>query len=195
MTQPKPRSAHEQAAEPRPSAWIERWRSSIPVGARVLDFASGYGRNIPPLSHQGASVLAVDRDRRAVDAVEPPATALCADLEIGEWPLARGEFDAVVVCNYLFRPRFDLLADLLAPSGVLIYETFADGNARYGRPSSPAFLLDDGELFDGARRVGLTIIAYENGLRARPGPARVQRVCAVRPPVDFERFRLDPPVG
>ncbi len=102
------------------------------------------------------------------------------DLESGPWPFNGERFDAVVVANYLFRPRFDLLASLIAPGGLLVYETFARGNERYGRPSNPAFLLETGELLDRSRRAGLTVLAYETGLAQRPAPALVQRVCAVR---------------
>jgi SAM-dependent methyltransferase len=188
--------AHESLPDaPVPSAWIERWTRGLAPGSRVLDFASGYGRNIRPLLEQGASVLAVDRDRRAVESIDPRATAVVADLEGGPWPFERACFDVVIVGNYLFRPRFDLLADLLAPGGRLVYETFAVGNARYGRPSNPAFLLASGELARGAERAGLVTIAYEHGYRATPGPALVQRLCAVRPPFEPECFRLDPLVG
>ena len=43
--------------------------------------------------------------------------------------------------NYLHRPLLPDLLGALAPRGVLLYETFAVGNARHGRPSCPAFLL------------------------------------------------------
>ena len=39
----------------------------------------------------------------------------------------------------------------LAPGGVLIYETFAQGNESVGKPSNPAFLLEPGELLDAVR--------------------------------------------
>lgn len=126
----------------------------------------------------------------------PPATApalelLLADLEDAPWPFPPAAFDAVVCCNFLHRPRLDLMAALLAPGGLLIHETFADGNAKYGRPSNPAFLLRAGELFRAAERAGLVVLGYEQGYVERPGPALVQRVCAVRPPFDPERL----PVG
>jgi len=104
-----------------------------------------------------------------------------ADLEAGPWPFeAHERFDAVVVANYLFRPRFALLAALVAPNGLLIYETFAQGNERHGRPSSPAFLLAPGELLVRARRAGLTVLGYEAGIVQQPAPAAIQRICAIR---------------
>jgi hypothetical protein len=63
------------------------------------------------------------------------------DLEEGPWPYAGRRFDAIVVTNYLFRPRLPLLLTALNHGGVLIYETFMVGNERFGKPSNEAFLL------------------------------------------------------
>jgi hypothetical protein len=64
---------------------------------------------------------------------------------------------------------------------VLVYETFMQGNERYGRPSNPDFLLRPGELAD-AWRGRLEVVAFEQGRVERPKPAVVQRVCALRGP-------------
>jgi hypothetical protein len=68
----------------------------------------------------------------------------------------------------------------LAPGGVLIYETFAVGNERYGRPSNPEFLLRPGELL-AVVQGRLRVLAYEDIVVESPKPAMVQRICAVRP--------------
>jgi len=68
--------------------------------------------------------------------------------------------------------------NLLEPGGVLIYETFARGNERFGRPSSPAFLLDLGELLETVRN-RLQVVAFEHGEIDMPKKAVVQRLCAV----------------
>ena len=47
--------------------------------------------------------------------------------------------------NYLHRPLFPLLFDALLPGGILLYETFMEGNERFGKPSRPEFLLMDGD--------------------------------------------------
>lgn len=180
---------------------MRRWLGTLPQGARVLDFASGSGRNTELAWSQRLSVLAVDRDDQAVAALRertPPGADLqtrVTDLEGQPWPLTRGSFDAILVGNYLFRPRLALLADLLAPGGRLVYETFAQGQARFGRPTNPHFLLAPGELFEACRRAGLQVVAFEDGVLGDPPSSRVQRICAVRPPVDIDRFRLDGAVG
>jgi hypothetical protein len=69
------------------------------------------------------------------------------------------------------------------PGGVLIYETFAEGNERFGRPRNPDFLLKPGELLALAQTAGLTVIAYEHGEVAAPRPAVIQRLVARKPPV------------
>lgn len=124
---------------------------------------------------------AVDRDSAALARlanVHNIAT-LCADLEAGAWPYAGRTFGAVVVTNYLHRPLFPYLLDALAPGGVLLYETFAAGNERYGRPSNPDFLLQPGELLERVRG-RLRVLAYEDLTVDLPKPAVVQRLCAVR---------------
>ena len=88
-------------------------------------------------------------------------------------------------------PLMAPLARALAPGGILVYETFAQGNEAFGKPSNPAFLLAPGELLEVARKVGLRVIAYEDGVTAQPRAARVQRLCAAAPDFDMAAARLD----
>jgi hypothetical protein len=71
------------------------------------------------------------------------------------------------------------LIDSLSSGGVLLYETFMVGNARFGKPSSPQFLLRQDELLEVVRG-NLSVVAFEQGEVATPRPAVVQRLCAVR---------------
>lgn len=100
------------------------------------------------------------------------------DLEDGtNWPLGGG-YDGVIVTNYLHRPLFPAIEASLVEGGILLYETFALGNERFGRPSNPDFLLRPGELL--AAFPALTAIAFEQGSVERPRPAVVQRLAAIR---------------
>lgn len=164
----------------KPSAWVTRWAERIAPGGHVLDVASGSGRHARWLAARGHVVDAVDRDAEALSQLADieRVTAVCADLENAPWPFERGRYAGVVVTNYLHRPLFPDLIAALAPAGVLIYETFAAGNERYGRPSNPAFLLNPGELLD-AVRGRLRVIAYEDLEVSDPKPAAVQRICAI----------------
>jgi SAM-dependent methyltransferase len=163
-----------------PSPWIVRWAGAIPAGGRVLDVACGKGRHLRYLASLGLAVVGIDRDAQALAALAGlrGVELRVADIEGGPWPFAPGEFDGVVVTNYLHRPLFPDLVAALRSGGVLVYETFARGNERYGRPSNPDFLLETGELL---RRVEpLSVIGFEEGLVSSPKEALIQRICAVR---------------
>jgi SAM-dependent methyltransferase len=202
MSHSKPHAAGE------PSPWIARWMTLLPPGARVLDLACGSGRHALSAVRKGHRVLAVDRDADALARLRAEsASALdetsqgrlelrMLDLEQGPWTLPPGSFDAVIVANYLFRPRFALACGLLAPGGLLIYETFARGNEAWGRPSNPDFLLQQGELIARCQAGGLAVIAYESGYVSDPKPAVVQRICAARPSPGSAKLAVlatDPP--
>jgi len=174
-----------------PSPWIARWLTRVRAGGRVLDFASGSGRHARMARAAGFAVLAVDRDAACLAALEGTGIdARQEDLEGGRWSFSAERFDAVICTNYLFRPRLDLMAALLAPGGLWLYETFAVGQARYGRPSNPAFLLRTGELLRVVQRNGLHLLAYEDGTTAAPRSVRVQRAVAVRGPFDPQSVPL-----
>jgi len=134
------RPAHEIDS---PSSWVCRWAGLIRPGGRVLDVACGHGRHLRYLESLGFAVVGVDRDGAAVGAFKGIGSVEIhvADIEAGSWPFAAAVFDGVIVTNYLWRPLFPNLIEALRPGGVLIYETFALFNDRYGRPINPAFLL------------------------------------------------------
>ncbi len=175
------RAAHRDPFQ-APSAWIARFAPMIAVGGAVLDVAAGGGRHSRFLLSRGHPVTAVDR---AVDALADlggrgDIEILEADLEDGSpWPLAGRTFDAVAVANYLHRPVLPAIAASVAPGGLLLYETFASGHERFGRPRNPDFLLRPGELLD-AVRDGFRVLAYEDRIVHEPAPAAVQRICARR---------------
>lgn len=159
-----------------PSRWVERFAALVAPGGAVLDVACGGGRHSRLFAGRGHPVTAIDRDVSAMPRLDG-VTILQADLEDGSpWPLPGRRFAAVVVTNYLWRPLFPLLIDSLDAGGVLIYETFAKGNERFGRPRNPDHLLGPGELLDLVRgRLG--VVAFESGITGQP--AVVQRLCAV----------------
>src|SRR6266850_3573098 len=163
-----------------PSPWVRRWAALIRPGGRVLDVACGHGRHLRYLSSLGFAVVGVDRDEAALVALRGigGVEIHVADIEAGPWPFAPGGFDGVVVTHFLHRPLFPDLVSALRPGGVLIYETFALGNERYGRPSNPPFLLRPNELL--SRVEPLRVIAFEQGLVTAPKAAVIQRICAVR---------------
>lgn len=157
-----------------------QWAGLIAANAGVLDVAAGGGRHSRFFAERGHKVTALDRDTSRL-APYPGIEIVQADLEDGSpWPLPGRTFGAVVVANYLHRPLFAALLDALAPGGVLLYETFMEGNERFGEPSRPAFLLKDGELLDLVRG-RLSVTAYEARMISEPKMAMVQRIAARRP--------------
>ena len=175
-----------------PSAWVQRWTHLIPPHATALDLACGAGRHMRWLKAQGLQVTGVDRSPEAIAACAGLGELICADIENGPWPLPGRQFGAVVVTNYLWRPLLPTVLASLAPGGVLIYETFAQGHETVGRPSRADFLLRPGELLQafGALRT----VAYEDGYLENPARF-VQRIAAVREtphPEAPARHRLQP---
>ena len=145
----------------------------------MLDVACGGGRHARWLAELGFEVDAVDRDPSLFASPPRGVSLRAADIEAGPWPYAGRRFDAIVVTNYLHRPLLPTLVDSLEPGGVLLYETFARGNERFGKPSNPAFLLAPGELLE-AVAGRLRVLGYEDLVVEQPRPAALQRICARR---------------
>jgi SAM-dependent methyltransferase len=162
-----------------PSPWVLRWAGCIRPGGAVLDVACGSGRHSRLLARLGFEVDAVDRAPELFPDPPERVALLGADIEGGPWPYAGRAFDAVVVTNYLHRPLLPVLVASLERGGILVYETFARGNERFGKPSNPDFLLAPGELLE-AVRGQLAVVAYEDLTVEEPRPAAVQRICARR---------------
>ena len=173
------------------SSWVERWSHLIKPQGVVLDVACGRGRHAHWFYQRNHALALVDISQDAIDSIaqvipmpSDRCEAVIADIENGPWPFAGRQFDAVVVTNYLWRALTSTLLGSLAPGGVLIYETFAQGNETVGKPSRPDFLLRTGELLHLCS--GLRIVAFEDGFHAGfqgQSPRFVQRIVAVREPV------------
>jgi len=158
----------------------------------VLDLACGSGRHSRALAALGCRVDAVDADGERAAALEGVAGVRfrALDLEHGPWPLKDRQYDAIVVANYLHRATLPLLAQALRDGGILVYETFATGNEQFGRPRNPDYLLQPFELAQCFAPL-LHVLAFEDGVQKEPGPARVQRLCAVRTaPQRLDRLAL-----
>jgi len=166
-----------------PSSWVARFASLVPPGGPVLDLACGAGRHSRFFLARGHPVTAVDRDTSGVADLRGEAGVEIVefDLEAGApFPFRGRAFDAVVATNYLYRPILPDVVSAVAAGGVLLYETFARGHERLGRPRRPEFLLEPGELLE-AVRGALRVVAYEDVILDEP-PRAVQRIAAVRAP-------------
>ena len=173
------------------SRWVRRFAGLIPPNSKVLDLACGGGRHARYAASLGHSVLAVDKDVSALS-TNPTQNIRCLsfDLELSDspshadWPLAPDQFGGIIVTNYLHRPLMPDLFGSMRAGGVLIYETFAQDNGLFGKPSSPDFLLLPGELLRlASSKPEFQVLAFEDGYVSDPKPAMVQRICLIRGPV------------
>jgi len=136
-----------------PSRWLVDHARVLPRLGNALDVASGSGRNAFWLAAHGLETLAVDRSltsvagiRATAERLQLPVRAEVVDLEMEGATLPVAAFDVVVVVHYLHRALFPALKGALRPGGLLVYETFTREQARRGKPTNPAFLLEPGEL-------------------------------------------------
>lgn len=131
--------------------------------APVLDLACGSGRNGLYLLNQNIPVVFADIKESALEQVE--STVNChngeekstasfwqVDFEQDSFeqeelkPLAGKSFSAIIVFRYLHRPLFEQIKQAVIPGGYVVYETFTVEQPQFGRPKSPNFLLNHGEL-------------------------------------------------
>ncbi len=162
---------------PRPSTWFLWHAHRIRAGMRVLDLACGEGRHSVAAARLGARVTGVDRDETRLAAARELAEAenlsidwRVVDLE-GAWP-DLGDFDALLVFNYLDRARMPEIHARVAPGGMLLMESFLTGQRELGwGPTSDDHLLHPGEL---ARLAA---------------PLRILHGREVMEPIDAERWR------
>lgn len=176
--------AHE-SLEPAP--FLTEVLDSLPApGGWVLDLACGQGRNALALGARGDRVIGLDRDAGALRELalagrERAVGAVCSDVEAGYGiPFESATCDIILVFRFLFRPLSSEIERVLAPGGLLVYETFTvhQKNLGYG-PRNPAFLLRPGEL--PGLFPGLLTEHHEEGQFDQPKPQAVARLLARKP--------------
>ncbi len=136
----------------RPSTWFVWHDYLITPGVRVLDLACGRGRHGIAAAKRGAAVVAIDRDAAVLAEAKAAAQQAAVAIEFHQvdleapWP-DLGQFDVVLLFNYLDRSRMDDVRERLAPGGVLLMETYllAQRDLGWG-PQSEEHLLHPGEL-------------------------------------------------
>lgn len=154
----------------------------------VVDLACGRGRHAIPAARAGLRIVGVDVSSAFLKALRARAAALgedvpCirADLEAGPAiPVRPGSCGAILVFRFLFRPLAPAIAALLAPGGLLLYETFtlAQRDLPYG-PSNPDFLLAPGEL--PTLFPQLEVVSHRELREGHPRPDAIARLVARKP--------------
>ena len=145
-------------------AEIDRWMAQQQGRDKIslVDLACGTGRHITALIDRGypvtMQITAADINQNHLEMLKmslpagAPVTPVCVDLEQDGAVLAdqlgQSRFDLVLVTNYLHRPLLAQIFGLVSPGGLILYETFGQGNEVYGKPSNPDFLLAEDELTD-----------------------------------------------
>jgi SAM-dependent methyltransferase len=172
----------------RPAPFLEqvlpRLLAPPPANRLALDLAAGAGREATWLALHGFELEAVDDDPGILERARALAarhgvriTTRVQDLERHDTRLPEGRYGLVIVFRFLHRPLLPAIERALAPGGRLVYETFRRGQARFGRPTHPRFLLDDGELARAFR--GLVVEHYEEP--SPPGGPITARLLARKP--------------
>lgn len=158
-----------------PSPWFVEHAEALACAAEigpVVDLACGGGRHTLACAERGWPTLGIDRKPELLCGLRAEAMSrgtspwlVRADLETGRGiPLTSGRCGAVLVFRFLFRPLAAEIERILAPNGLLVYETFTrEQRDLPSGPSSDAFLLEKGEL--PTLFPGLEIVAHREELR------------------------------
>ena len=144
--------AEKSVADATPAQVLKENTHLLPTSGAALDYASGLAGNAQLLAQLGLEVSAWDYSRVAVEKINQYATAHdlklraeVKDLE-QDYALLSGQFDVICVSSFLHRPSMTKLYDLLAPGGLLFYQTFSGPQQNSIGPSREAFRLHRGEL-------------------------------------------------
>lgn len=134
-----------------PSAFVTDREYLLPARGRALDVAGGAGRHAVWLARRGFDAILVDisdvalaRAEAAADEDSVALTTVQADLS--DDPLPPGDFEVIVVHDYLDRDVWAALPAKLAPGGLLLAcQPTVRNLERHPRPSA-RWLLDEGEI-------------------------------------------------
>ena len=126
----------------------------------ILDLACGSGRNGLYLIENNIPVTFADVNGVALEQIQASLSTLSKESQklVQYWqvdfeqadsrPLSAHSFSGVMVFRYLHRPLFEQIKAAIKPGGIIIYETFTEQQAQFGRPKNPDFLLKPAELLE-----------------------------------------------
>jgi tellurite methyltransferase len=167
-----------------PSAFLEAWIDSIPVG-RAIDIACGAGRNALYLAERGFEVDAVDISGDALERARETAQRMSLDVNWLEHDLDElleldTSYQLILIVRYVNLPLIRQLAANLAPGGCLVCEQHLVTEADVIGPSNSAFRVSPGDLVAAAE--GLQVQHLEETLVTEPdgSTAALARLVAQR---------------
>ena len=151
----------------KPAQFLVENVALLPKG-RALDVAMGSGRNAIFLSKMGFDVEGLDVSPEAVSGALELARksgvnlrAQVADLE-RNYNIEKGAYDVIICFNYLQRSLIPQIKDGLCKGGMVVYETFIVGQAQFGKPKNPDYLLRHNELLNMFR--DFRCLCYREGI-------------------------------
>lgn len=157
-----------------PADFLVEHLERLPPG-RALDLATGSGRNALFLAAHGYPTDAVDASNVAVDTLRAlaqrqslPIITTTADLP--DYQIAKNTYAVILNFYFLERELFIPIQKGLITGGMLLFETYTVEQARFGKPSNPAFLLKPNELLHSFR--DLHIIYYHERIDHAGGSPR-----------------------
>jgi len=142
----------ENPAGSDPSSILEKYWSLASIG-NALDIACGNGRNSIFLASKDFSVDAVDISTVATDHLagrDPKLHVICADLD--HWRIPPDRYTLILNVRFLDRRLFPMIREGLQTGGVLIFESFMNGE-------NDAYCLKQNELLRAF--LSLRVIYYE----------------------------------
>lgn len=140
--------------EPRPCWVLSEFAYLLPESGKAVDVASGRGGNALLLAGAGLQTTAIDISSVGLEQLQSTGRKYSLDIEtcvesLSISSLSEGQWDVIVVSNYLQRDLFPGLEGALRPGGLLYYETFVKNKSDNAvGPGNPEFLLDDNELLN-----------------------------------------------
>ncbi|RLB56535.1 MAG: class I SAM-dependent methyltransferase [Deltaproteobacteria bacterium] len=158
--------------EPGPSSapgWLAEIEREIPANGLALDIAAGAGRGALWLARRGLEVVAADISPVGLAIAQEAAAEEGLDLrteviDFEEDALPGGPFDVVTCFNYRQRSLFPVIADALAPAGVVVVELPTVQNLERNAHPSKRWLAEDNELLsDVSNLAALRVIYYREG--------------------------------
>lgn len=156
----------EQAGTRPPSRFLLSLEDRLPSVGRALDLAGGPGNESLWLARRGLDVTLVDisdvaLERAAAAAREEGVALRVQRVDLEAEPFPSGPFELVLCLNYLWRPLFAVLPQVLAPGGLFVFAQPTRSNLERNPHPSARFLLEDGEL---PRLLqGLEVVSYTEG--------------------------------
>ena len=172
---------------PRP--WLVDHEALIneQLPGRALDVACGRGNDALYFAQLGFEVDALDVSDVAVDRVRTAAQergldvqATRVDLLTTPEPFPRPPYDVISGFYFLLRPLLPRLAQVLAPGGLLFYETFSrDHDELLGRDMPKRYMLDHNELLTAF--ADLRVLDYRDTVIGEERARAVASIVARRP--------------